>query len=1142
MENVTPAAATFESTTPRNSTPFRSSRASRCLWLLFCAVGAGCAESSPSEPESSIPVRAASESQALAVTGSTYVSNQSANGSFTLASGGQVAPLVVSAQDFPGVLRVAAHLQADVQRVTGTQPALQKDSPSGKQVILIGTLGKSPLIDALVQAGKLDVSDLTGKWDTFVNQVVEAPMSGVDRALVITGSNKRGTIYGMYNVSEQIGVSPWYYWADVPSPKRAELFVAAGRYTLGEPKVKYRGFFINDENPGLLGFVNGTFGGFNAKFYEKVFELVLRMKGNYLWPAMWGKSFNDDDATNQSLADEYGVVMGTSHHEPMMRAQAEWEKYGSGNWDYQSNKSTLQSFWEKGVQRMGTKESIVTVGMRGDGDVAGTANRQQLEQIIVDQRAILSKVLGQDAAAKQAQVFTLYKEVQDYYDQGIKVPDDVTIMFSDDNFGNVRKLPKLNQTRAGGFGVYYHYDYVGDPRNYKWINTNQIARVWEQMNLSYRYGAKNIWIVNVGDIKPMEFPTQFFLDFAWDPDKIPADRLPEYTRAWAAQQFGADKAADVADILTKYTRYNSRRKPELLAPDTYSQVNFSEAETIVADYNALADRAQKIYDALPSEYQSAFYQLVLYPVAACANLNDLYVSAGRNALYARQGRASANTLAARVKTLFMKDSELTKTYHSINGGKWNHMMDQTHIGYTDWQEPAQNNQPSVQQVNLGANAQMGVAIDGSDKVWPMESSKATLPEITPYRDRVTQFIDVFNRGNGMFNFTVTSSQPWLTVTPASGMVSNADQRLALSVDWKAAPMGKADVTVTITGPSNSTATVTVPVNNPAMPRPETVMGSVEANGYISLEAEHFSKAVETNEVKWLKIPDLGRTLSGMTPTPVTSAAQTPGGTSPHLEYQVYLFHEGALNVRAYISPTLNFGGQPLRYAVSFDDGTPQTVSIHSNTSDDTWRGWVRDNANVSVSKHTVSAGAHTLKFWMLDAGVVLQKLVVETGTLGVSYLGPPSTMPRGIVVGMGGAPSASGGSSGQQGTSGGASSGGAGGTTASNGGSNAGTSATGGTTSSSNGGGASTTAGQSSVVSGGNAGAGATSTPGAGQGSTAENGSDSGCGCTVPGRTSRTPQGLLALTALAGLIAARRRRPSPAAVQGHVATSSLPST
>lgn len=935
-------------------------------------------------------------STARAQHASSYIAAEGGRGYFPLAVSGQPAPLYISTEEEPGVIRALKDLQTDLTKVSGAKPELlvAKKIPKSGEVVLVGTLGKSAVIDKLVKQNKLDVSAIAGKWETFLVQVVENPMRGVDQALVIVGSDKRGTIFGIYDVAEQIGVSPWYWWADVPVKQQENLYVRPGRHTIGEPAVKYRGIFINDEAPALSGWAFEKFGGFNSQFYAHVFELILRMKGNYLWPAMWGRQFYVEDPLNPELADEYGVVIGTSHHEPMMRAHAEWEHFGEGAWNYKTNKEKLQNFWSEGIERMGDNESLVTIGMRGDGDepMAEGTEIALLEGIVDDQRQIIEEVTGKPAK-ETPQVWALYKEVQDYYDKGMRVPEDVTLLLADDNWGNIRKLPALGDTlRPGGYGIYYHFDYVGGPRNYKWINTNPIARVWEQMHLAYQYGANEIWIVNVGDIKPMEFPAEFFLDYAWNPEKWPAESLPEYTRQWVEQQFGEQHAAAIADILTKYLKYNGRRKPELLSPGTYSLTHYREAERVVEDYNELARRAEEIDEQLPAEYKDAYYQLALFPVQASANLNELYITVAKNRLYARQGRAATNDFAEKARQLFEKDAALTDYFHTeLAEGKWNHMMAQTHIGYTYWQQPEENAMPEVEEIEIPGASRMGVMVEGSEAWWPAEKGEAMLPELTPYQPE-GHYLEIFNRGQQPFPYSVKAAEPWVKVTPAEGTIDK-QQRLWVQVDWQQAPTGVQRVPLTISGPDKQQVVVEAIVRHPAYPKPAEVEGFVEINGYVSMEAAHFSRAVGNEEVSWQVVPDLGKTGSAVTPLPGTAPDQEPGGNSPHLEYKIHLFDTGEVVVKAFLSPTLNLhNDQGLRYAVSIDDEAPQIIHLHTDTSEEAWNKHVADNIRVLTSRHRIrKPGKHVLKFWMVDPGVVLQKLVVETREQGYSYLGPPES-------------------------------------------------------------------------------------------------------------------------------------------------------
>ncbi len=910
----------------------------------------------------------------------------------SIVTGGNAVPIVIDADEFPGVIRIAKLFQEDIFQVTSVKPELVVGELSKSEtVIIVGTIGKSKLIDQLVASGKLNISDLEGKWETSLIQVIKKPFPGIKKALVIAGSDKRGTIFGLFDLSRQMGVSPWHFWSDVPAKKHSELYVRGGRYISGEPKVKYRGIFLNDEEPALGRWAVKNYGGFNHEFYEKVFELILRLKGNYLWPAMWWASFNTDDPINPELAEEMGIVMSTTHHEPMMRAHAEWKIKKGAAWNYETNKDSLQKFWKQGIERMKNHESIVSMGMRGDGDMAMTAetNIALLERIVADQRKIIENVTGKPAS-ETPQLWALYKEVQDYYDKGMRVPDDVTLLLCDDNWGNIRKLPRPDdKPRTGGYGIYYHFDYVGGPRNYKWLNTSPLPAVWEQMHNAYEHGVNRIWLVNVGDLKPMELPISFFLDYAWNPDEWPKERLPEYTKNWAAEQFGSEHAPEIARMLDLYTKYNGRRKPELLSPETYSLTNFQEFERIVEDYNKLAEEATLLNEKIPVQAKDAYYQLVLHAVTACANLNELYLAVAKNRQAVAQGRATANEWAEKARRLYQKDADITNYYHTkLANGKWDHMMAQTHIGYTYWQQPEKNKMPEVKEISLPENAEMGVSIEGSGEFITDGTFPVTLPELDVISKRPV-YIDLFNRGKQPFDFQISTEQPWFKTEPASGKIEK-EQRIWLSADWSKVPAGKHEVVVTIKQSGGKEVLVKVPVFNPEL---KSFTGFVESNGFVSIEAEHFSRNITANNVKWEVIPGLGRTLSGMKPLPVTAKPQVPGKGSACLEYDVYLFQAGKVDVNLYLSPTLNYfndGGTEV--AVSFDDEAPVILNMNKNNQERIWEGRVSNNINQVVSEHQLSKpGKHTLKVWMVDPGVVLQKIVVRTGKEKSSYLGEPES-------------------------------------------------------------------------------------------------------------------------------------------------------
>jgi GH35 family endo-1,4-beta-xylanase len=517
------------------------------------------------------------------------------------------------------------------------------------------------------------------------------------------------------------------------------------------------------------------------------------------------------------------------------------------------------------------------------------------------------------------------------------------------------------------------------------------------MHLAFQYGVDHIWIVNVGDIKPLEFPIQFFLDYAWSPDRLPADSLQAYTRQWVARQFGPQHSGIIASILTDYALYNGRRKPELLSPDTYSLLHYQEAETIAADYNRLAGIADSVYRLLPPSCKDAYYQLVLYPVLACANLNELYVTAARNRLYAAQGRSMTNDLATKARQLFANDSLLSSYYNKqMAGGKWDHMMDQTHIGYTYWQQPPVNAIPELRTLDLSARntpppgsaaPAWGIAIEGSASWWPKDTGQAILPTFDPLR-RQPHYIEVFNRGTTPFNYSIQTTSPWITTASPTGRIDK-QERIWINIDWTKTPAGRQRTPITITGPAGRQITLIVATDNISMPLPSTQREFIETDGYVSIEAEHFDKA----SPQWLRIPGLGRTLSAMESNPLTAPAQSPGGNSARLEYAIRLFDTGTINVHAFLSPHLPFNDKPLHYAISFDDETPQTIDI--TTGVDKGAGWekmVADNIRTIISRHHITApGRHILKFWMVDPGVVLQKLVIDAGGMQPSYLGPPES-------------------------------------------------------------------------------------------------------------------------------------------------------
>ncbi|HLP07988.1 MAG TPA: glycosyl hydrolase 115 family protein [Opitutaceae bacterium] len=926
---------------------------------------------------------------------------------FPLVAADHAAPVWHDPEEFPGVVRAIGDMQADIERITGCRPLVATRRPEAASVVLVGTLGRSALIDAIAASGKLGTTDLVGKWESFVITTLDDPLPGVKRALVIAGSDRRGTIYGIYELSEQLGVSPWYWWADVPPKKRAAAYVLPGRYASGEPVVKYRGIFLNDEAPCLSGWTKEKFGGFNSQFYTKVFELLLRLRANYLWPAMWDSAFNEDDPENPRLADEYGIVMGTSHHEPMMRAHKEWtrrrEQYGNGQWNYATNTEALQRFFREGIARNKRYENLVTVGMRGDGDegMATTgsieSDTRQLERIFTDQRRILADEMHVDPATVP-QLWALFTEVQKFYEHGLRPPDDVTLLWTDDNTGNLRRLPTAEERRRrGGAGIYYHLDMHGGPFAYQWINTNPFPKIAEQMNLAAEYGATRIWIANVGDLKPLELPIEFFLRLAWNPAALHKDNVAAYTRLWAERDFGPEHAAEIADLVARYAKYNGWRKPELITPETFSLLHFNEAERVEAAWLEVVARAEQLQRVLPAEQRDAFFQLVLHPAKASALVAQMNIAAGRNRLYAKQGRAGTNAEAERVRELFRQDRALSDYYNrELAGGKWNHLMDQTHLGQFDWEPPVVDAMPAVAEVLPRAESRFGVAVEGSIFAWPDHFGAASLPVFDAFQPR-RSWIDVFPVGTKPIDCTVSADQPWLSITP--DRETPAGRRYWVEADWTLAPVGSAAGTITITG-ENGSVRVKAPVVNASEAQRRAALGRFASlAGPIAVAASAAPVRTTVGDVRWEDIPDYGRVTAAVGIYPVTAASILPPAAAPTLEFPVYLPRSGDYEVTLVLGPVMDFvPDRGMRIAVALDREPPQVLDLFEDRAAETflgtswWTRYTRDNARLIRSKHHATTdGPHTLRVSMVDPGIVVQKIVMSDRPVPESYFGPPET-------------------------------------------------------------------------------------------------------------------------------------------------------
>ena len=924
---------------------------------------------------------------------------------FRIASGGQTATIVLSGEEYAPVIRAAKDLSEDVKRVTGTASPVETDGRARPGAILIGTVGKSPLIDGLVAENKLNVDAIRGKWESYLIQVK-------NNTLVIAGSDKRGTIYGIYELSKRMGVSPWYWWADVPVIHRDAVYAVPGTYVQDSPKVKFRGIFINDEEPSFGNWARANFGGINSKMYAHMFELILRLKGNYLWPAMWGKAFNEDDPLNPAVANDYGVIMGTSHHEPLMRNQEEWTKRSRelGEWNYRQNGENMRKFWLEGLKRNAKYDNMPTVGLRGDGDLPldpnanFDSNRDMLYQLFRDQRELIREAYGRDPATVP-QMWVVFNEIWTFYNRGVRPPEDVILTFSDSNFGYLLQLPGEEERKhPETLGLYYHIDMNGGPWNDRWISTRPIPQIWHQLYLAYQYGMRGMWIINVGDLKPKEAEIGFIMDYAWNPDLIPYDKVGSWMIDWCETIFPSECAKECAMLISEYIRLNYIRKPEIQQTRIWSAVNYNEADRFAADWQKIADRAEELKKKMPAEYADVFYQLVYYPVVAGAGTAQIYTELAKADQFAKQGRASAAVSLKKAQDLFEKDKQLSDYYNSAEmaGGKWKNMMSDKHIGYTQWSMPRDNSLPRVSQMPAPtAEPALGVVVEGSEKAAPHQVESLTLPTFSSMTD-LEYPVTLFNRSDkGRIECSLKADKPWVKV-PEKVTVNGAnDKTVDVSIDWKAVPAGTSNATITVSAEGQTPVKIAVnavSVNNPLKNVLE-VYGSAVPEPIV-IPASSFVAKRGANGVSWQKVPGLGRWSNAMAVFPQPTPPVLPPNDAPTMEYSVYIPEPGKVTVDVEIMPifpdnptagTLNI--RELRLGTAFDD---EPVKVTDTLAREFKRlnNEVFENVRkVRVTHEVKEAGLHKFKVVMVDPVVAVERLVFYPELVRKSNLGAPFTKP-----------------------------------------------------------------------------------------------------------------------------------------------------
>ena len=946
---------------------------------------------------------------------------------FTLASPRQTAAILYNASDAAVVKRAAELFAADVEAVTGRRPQVTSATGETGPAVIVGTVGGSALIRRLSEAGKIDTAPLEGAWERYLIQTVANPLPGIRKALVIAGSDRRGAAYGLFTLSELIGVSPWYWWADVPVKKHAALHVDAPPTYSQTPSVRYRGIFLNDEDWGLTPWASQTFeperGNIGPRTYAKVCELLLRLKANYLAPAMHpvSTSFNQIPE-NKLVADTFAIVMGSTHCEPLLlNTASEWDTQTMGPWNYDKNKEGINRVLTQRVRENSPYENVYTLALRGlhDGAMSTTLPMHEkvrmLQQALLDQRQILAENIDRPVETVP-QAFTPYKEVLEIYSNGLELPDDVTIVWPDDNYGYMKRLSGVReQRRTGRSGVYYHVSYLGVPHSYLWFSTTPPSLMYEELRKAYDTTADRLWLLNCGDLKGSEMQVSLFLDMAWDIGRFTADNVVTYPARWLAGIFGEAYYDRLEAMTREHLRLAFPRKPEYMGwgyhwnrfdhnceqlTDTdFSFTNYDEAPRRLEAYRKLGARAEALLHEIGDEARPAFYQLVYYPLRGAELMNRMTLGGQRNRWYARQGRAATNAVRDEVQRCYDSLQVITRGYNSLLGGKWNHMMSmrQNYDGVS-----AYFNLPHLATHDAAGAPRLALQVAGED----VTGARAfhALPAFDNYLRR-TYPVEIYNRGGGTLAWTAHASEPWVVLSKSAGKTAD-EERITVGIDWEKAPSGNAVPAQIVFRAGEQSEKVLVSLFNPTAPSRAELRGIyVENNGCVSIPAAGCHRVRENDRIKITAVEDLGIEGPALQLGDPTAPLQIFRSRDvPCAEYDFYAFDAGSVDVYTYVLPTFPLHADrdfrigentntDTKYSVQIDDGALATPSSSHVEYAQVWFESVLRNCAVNKSTlHIDKPGRHTLRIRVGDPGIVLQKIVLDFGGMKRSYLGPQSTL------------------------------------------------------------------------------------------------------------------------------------------------------
>lgn len=945
-----------------------------------------------------------------------------------------------------GVKKVAGKVAKDVEGTLSFCPEICETAVPAKQAVIAVTAGSGKLAETLCsKISKL--GQVEGKRESYAFIVAENPVEGIESALVIYGSDKLGTIYGLFHLSELLGVTAMVDWGDCQYVKQDSFILKEeDSFVSKEPSVKYRGFFINDEWPCCGNWATSHFGSFNAKMYDHIFEYLLRMKGNYLWPAMWAENFMLDgpDLESMKLADEYGIYIGMSHHEPCMRSGAEYSKvrgpkspYGDA-WSYVTNKEGILRFWEDGVKRSIGHNVFPTVGMRGENDskMLGedsliSDNVRLLKEIITKQREMIHEHLETDGK-KVPQLFAVYKEVEDYYFgggseeglRGFKELEDVTLLLCEDNWGNMRALPEaFERNHKGGFGMYFHLDYHGDPVSYEWVSSTELSKIWEQMTEAYEYGVRELWIVNVGDVKFQEFPLNYFMDLAYDFEKwgsLAPNSTKEYTKAWIESVFGSytskEEREEIQEVLEGYLKINALRKPESLNDTVYHPAHYLECEKLLSFCGKLEEKNERLWKILEERGMGdAYFSMIYFSAEASFNLLKMHLYSGKNHLYASQGKAVANEYDKLVEACIEKDEALKTQMAEFKDGKWAGMELASHIGFTNWNDEDWR-YPVRHIVRLPKKPRLVVTRADKTQHYTNQYFPITLviDDFVVSSSKKAK-IQIANGGQGSVKWKIQegarkvgldgiahesgegSRCEWLEFSQISGETTLQDE-VEISLKEETLPLGE-EVSCSF---EIKTETEFVPVLVKALKKDTSALPEgafLAEHGMFVIDAVHYADKqaglYEGEAVEFKELYDFGKYQSGIKAFPVTASFDSKEN-APSVTYELYSEEEKNCFLNLYTSPAnpLIYGGK-LSVEVSVNEGAGKLVEFTKagykggEPGCIPWEQAVLNQEHVGSTEISLKKGLNKITVFAREAGMVLERLVVYPKDIerAVSYLG-----------------------------------------------------------------------------------------------------------------------------------------------------------